>query len=129
MTAQPAVYFNTSTADAGTNSIVVDAAQQYQTMDGFGAAFTDSAAYLLYSVAQPSKLTSIMSDLFTTSGGGIGLSFMRIPMGATDIARSVYSFDDQRRERRTSRWRTFRLTTTRPTFCPSSRRPGRSTRR
>jgi glucosylceramidase len=95
MTAQPAVYFNTSTADAGTNSIVVDAAQQYQTMDGFGAAFTDSAAYLLYSVAQPSKLTSIMSDLFTTSGGGIGLSFMRIPMGATDIARSVYSFDDQ----------------------------------
>lgn len=34
------------------------------------------------------------SDLFTREGKGIGLSFMRIPMGASDIALSVYSFDD-----------------------------------
>jgi len=94
MAAQPNVNFSTSTAAAGTNTIVVDAAQQYQSMDGFGAAFTDSAAYLLYTVAQPGELTTTMSDLFTWSGKGIGLSFMRIPMGASDIARSVYSFDD-----------------------------------
>ena len=35
-----------------------------------------------------------MNDLFTRDGNGIGLSFMRNPMGASDIARSVYSFDD-----------------------------------
>jgi len=35
-----------------------------------------------------------MNDLFTRQGGGIGLSFIRNPMGASDIARSVYSFDD-----------------------------------
>ena len=94
MAAQPSINFTTSTAAAGTNTIVVDATQQYQTMDGFGAAFTDSAAYLLYQVAQPAELTSTMNDLFTWSGKGIGLSFMRIPMGASDIALSVYSFDD-----------------------------------
>ena len=95
MAPQPNVQFASSTADAGTNTITVDATQQYQTMEGFGAAFTDSAAYLLNEVATKSDLSSTMNDLFTRSGSGIGLSFMRSPMGATDIARSVYSYDDQ----------------------------------
>lgn len=95
MATQPTVMFAPTTADAGTNTIMVDSTQQYQTMDGFGAAFTDSAAYLLNEVATSSALSSTMSDLFTRSGNGIGLSFMRNPMGASDIARSVYSFDDQ----------------------------------
>jgi glucosylceramidase len=94
MATQPSVSFAASTAAAGTNAVVVDAAQQYQSMEGFGAAFTDSSAYLLHEIAQKSDLSSTMSDLFTRNGGGIGLSFMRNPMGATDLARSVYSFDD-----------------------------------
>jgi len=92
LAAQTAVNF--STGAAASNQIQVDEAQQYQTMEGFGAAFTDSACYLLEQVAQPAQLTSTMNDLFTRSGNGIGLSFMRNPMGGTDIARSVYSFDD-----------------------------------
>ena len=95
MAAQPATYFLTgSTADAGTNTIVVNPAQQYQTMEGFGAAFTDSAAYLLMKVEPAASLQATLGDLFTRNGNGIGLSFMRIPMGASDIALSVYSFDD-----------------------------------
>jgi glucosylceramidase len=92
MAAQPSVTFTATTT--GTNKVIVDENQQYQTMEGFGAAFTDSAAYLLHQVAQPSALTTTMSELFTRNGDGIGLSFMRNPMGASDIARSVYSFDD-----------------------------------
>jgi glucosylceramidase len=76
------------------NQVQVDETQQYQTIEGFGAAFTDSACYLLEQVAQPSQLTTTMNDLFTRTGNGIGLSFMRNPMGASDLARSVYSFDD-----------------------------------
>lgn len=95
MAAQPSVNFSTNTAEAGSNTVVVDATQQYQTVEGFGAAFTDSAAYLLEDVAQPSALTSALNDLFTRNGAGIGLSFMRNPMGASDIARTIYSFDDQ----------------------------------
>jgi glucosylceramidase len=95
MAAQPTVNFITgSTADAGTNTVAVDSTQQYQSIDGFGAAFTDSAAYLLMQVEPPASLTGTLSDLFTRNGGGIGLSFMRIPMGASDLALSVYSFDD-----------------------------------
>ncbi len=94
MAAQPSVNFTASTADAGTNTVVVDPTQQYQSIEGFGAAFTDSAAYLLMEVEPPSMLSGTLNDLFTLNGGGIGLSFMRIPMGASDLALSVYSFDD-----------------------------------
>jgi glucosylceramidase len=48
----------------------------------------------LNEVAQKPALTTTMSDLFTRTGNGIGLSFMRTPMGASDIARSQYSYDD-----------------------------------
>ena len=91
---QPSITFTARTASASDNIVLVDENQPYQSIEGFGAAFTDSAAYLLKEVAQPSALTSIMSDLFTRNGSGIGLSFMRNPMGASDIARTVYSFDD-----------------------------------
>jgi glucosylceramidase len=92
MAAQAAVTFTTTTA--GTNKIIVDESQTYQSIEGFGAAFTDSSAYLLKEVAQPMALSNTMNDLFTRNGSGIGLSFMRNPMGASDLARSVYSFDD-----------------------------------
>ena len=35
-----------------------------------------------------------MNKLFTRNNGGIGLSFMRIPMGSTDYGLSYYSYDD-----------------------------------
>ena len=92
---QPQAGTNFTTATASGNLIVVDETQTYQPIEGFGAAFTDSAAYLLNEVASPkSALTSTMNDLFTRNGSGIGLSFMRTPMGASDIARSQYSYDD-----------------------------------
>ncbi|MGD0939872.1 MAG: chitobiase/beta-hexosaminidase C-terminal domain-containing protein [Terracidiphilus sp.] len=95
MAAQPSVNFSTSTTDAGTNTVVVDSTQQYQSMEGFGAAFTDSAAYLLMKTEPSANLPATLNDLFTRNNSGIGLSFMRIPMGGSDIALSVYSYDDQ----------------------------------
>jgi glucosylceramidase len=89
---QTATLFTHNTA--GTNNVIVDETQTYQTIEGFGAAFTDSAAYLLEQVQPSSTQASTLSDLFTRTGNGIGLSFMRVPIGATDIARSLYSFDD-----------------------------------
>ncbi len=94
MAAQPAVNFTSTLPPTTANIIAVDENQQYQSIDGFGAAMTDSAAYLLHEVVPSSGLPGVMSDLFTRTGNGIGLSFIRNPMGASDIARSLYSFDD-----------------------------------
>jgi glucosylceramidase len=85
---------NFTTATATGNVVYVDETQTYQMIEGFGASFTDSAAYLLNEVAQKPALTQTINDLFTRTGNGIGLSFMRTPMGASDLARSQYSYDD-----------------------------------
>jgi glucosylceramidase len=91
MAAQPSLNFVSAVAGANDNIVLVDENQPYQAIEGFGAAFTDSAAYLLKEVAQPDQLASTMNDLFTRNGAGIGLSFMRNPMGASDIDRSIRS--------------------------------------
>ena len=92
MAPQQSVVFGTS--PASTNQLFIDESQQYQTIEGFGAAFTEASAYLLEQVVPTSALPQTLSDLFTRTGSGIGLSFMRNPMGATDLAQKVYSFDD-----------------------------------
>jgi glucosylceramidase len=93
MEPQPGMNFTANTG--GSNVIYVDETQTYQPIEGFGASFTDSAAYLLNEVVSPkSSLNAVMSDLFTRDGNGIGLSFMRTPMGASDLSRSIYSYDD-----------------------------------
>lgn len=94
MAAQPSVNFTSTLPGSSANIVAVDETQQYQSIDGFGASMTDSAAYLLHDVVPAGNLSGVMSDLFTRDGNGIGISFIRNPMGASDIARSVYSFDD-----------------------------------
>ncbi len=79
----------------GPRTVWIDDARRYQTVVGFGAAWTDSAAYLLNEVARPSARERALRELFTRRDGGIGLSFMRVPMGASDLARTRYSYDDR----------------------------------
>src|ERR1035438_9844160 len=74
-------------------TVSIDAAQTYQTMEGFGASMTDSAAYLLHQKVPPAALPDVMRSLFDRTNG-IGVGFLRNPMGASDLARSHYSYDD-----------------------------------
>ncbi|SPE55794.1 putative Glucan endo-1,6-beta-glucosidase [Verrucomicrobia bacterium] len=83
-----------SNGTGGTNCVVVDETQLYQPVEGFGAAFTDTTGYILNEVAGPLVRSNAMLKLFTRNSGGIGLSFMRLPMGASDLARFEYSYDD-----------------------------------
>src|ERR1700683_5782140 len=62
LAAQPALSF--STANGGGDLVYVDETQIYQTIEGFGAATTDSAMYLLNEVATPSQLSQAMTNLF-----------------------------------------------------------------
>jgi glucosylceramidase len=70
--------------------ITVDPTSTYQTMTGFGASFTDSSAWLVDNSPQRNQ---IMSKLFDPNSG-IGLDFLRQPIGASDFAQSLYSYDD-----------------------------------
>src|SRR5687768_4999928 len=76
-------------------TITVNENTTYQTFEGGGASFTDSAAWLLNSSNTISATTrnQVMKDLFDPVNG-IGLAFTRNPMGASDLARVNYSYDD-----------------------------------
>ena len=75
-------------------TVFLDERQRYQTIEGFGASFTDSSAWLMNNKIVPaSSLPMVMNSLFDHSAG-IGISFVRNPMGASDLSRSIYSYDD-----------------------------------
>jgi glucosylceramidase len=64
-------------------------------MTGFGAAFTDSSTWLLGTKLTASQQAAVLTSLFSPACG-IGLSFMRIPMGASDFIQALpfYTYDD-----------------------------------
>lgn len=80
-------------ADAERVAVAVDEQTAYQEMDGFGASFTDSSAYLIRRVLEPEQRAPLMKALFDAEEG-IGLSVLRNPMGASDYARGFYSYND-----------------------------------
>jgi glucosylceramidase len=91
---QTPVSFTAGTG-TGQQTITVDENTRYQQFEGAGASFTDTAAYLMNSSGALSAATrnATMTKLFDPVNG-IGLSFLRNPMGASDLARNSYTYDD-----------------------------------
>ncbi|HEX3762058.1 MAG TPA: ricin-type beta-trefoil lectin domain protein [Kofleriaceae bacterium] len=91
---QAAIAFAAGTAGNG-QTISVDETTRFQQFSGAGASFTDTAAWLMNGSGALSSATrsSVMQQLFDP-GAGIGLSFLRNPMGASDLARFDYTYDD-----------------------------------
>jgi glucosylceramidase len=89
----PPIPFKTATAAPTTQVIDVDPAQTFQTMDGFGFALTGGSAQLLMHM-DPAKRAGILHELFTTTGDGIGVSYLRLTIGSSDMNDHVYSYDD-----------------------------------
>jgi glucosylceramidase len=91
--AQPNIFFATRGNSSGLR-ITVDTAIQYQQMDGFGGSLTDSSAWLIWNKLSAAQQAMLMQQLFSPSAG-IGISFLRQPMGASDFSASGnYSYDD-----------------------------------
>jgi glucosylceramidase len=70
----------------GLVNVEVNDSQTYQTMVGFGAAFTDSSTFLMAELKSysSSAYNTLMQQLFSTSSG-IGLQFWRLPMTSSDF--------------------------------------------
>jgi glucosylceramidase len=88
---KPALTFGAS--GTGTRTITIDDARTYQCISGFGASFTDSSAWLIYTKLTEAQRNSIMEQMFSRTNG-IGLNWIRQPMGASDLALNFYSYDD-----------------------------------
>ncbi len=84
-----------ATSPGGNQNVTVDEGVTYQPFEGAGASFTDSAAWLMNSggiISAPTR-GQAMRDLFVPVNG-IGVGFIRNPMGASDLARFNYSYDN-----------------------------------
>src|SRR5262245_43091176 len=67
--------------------------RRYQEMVGFGAAVTDSSAWLIEKRLNDAQRAALLKELFGRDGG-LGLSFTRISIGASDFSLTHYSLDD-----------------------------------
>jgi glucosylceramidase len=73
--------------------IEVDPSRRYQAMVGFGAAITDASAWVIRLRMDPVQRAALMKDLFGPAPG-LHISFVRLPIGASDFSITHYSLDD-----------------------------------
>jgi glucosylceramidase len=75
--------------------ISIDESQTYQSIDGFGASLTDSSAWLLANAMTSAQRQAALKELFDPEVG-IGLTYLRQPMGTSDfrVSSSMGGHDD-----------------------------------
>jgi glucosylceramidase len=80
----------------GTNSnatIEVDTTQVYQPIDGFGYSLTGGSATLINKLATSDK-DALLKELFLADGSNIGVSYLRISIGASDLSAETFTYDE-----------------------------------
>lgn len=82
-----------SAAGEPDTTVTVDPSVTYQTVAGFGASMTEASAWALDQLTPSERARAL--DLLFDREKGIGISLLRQPLGASDFARSIYSYDDQ----------------------------------
>jgi glucosylceramidase len=82
-----------TSAPASGSVIDVDDTKTFQTIDGFGYALTGGSAQLLMRMT-PSARAAILHELFATKGSSIGVSYLRVSIGSSDLNDHVFTYDD-----------------------------------
>ena len=88
---KPSLQFSKSTDDAPT--IEIDDQKTFQTIDGFGFALTGGSAQHLAHM-DAAKRAALLKELFAVDGKNIGISYLRISIGSSDLNDHVFSYDD-----------------------------------
>ncbi|MEO5890797.1 MAG: glycoside hydrolase family 30 beta sandwich domain-containing protein [Ferruginibacter sp.] len=79
---------------ANSNAFIdVDSSQAYQTIDGFGYTLTGGSVTVINSLSASDK-ASLLTELFGATESSIGISYLRISIGASDLNATVFSYDD-----------------------------------
>jgi glucosylceramidase len=73
--------------------IEVNEKETYQTMDGFGFTLTGGSASHLIQMS-PAPRAALLKELFSTAGTNLGMSYLRVSIGASDLNETIFSYDD-----------------------------------
>jgi glucosylceramidase len=74
-------------------TINVDTTTTYQTIDGFGFCLSGGSASLINGL-DDTKKSALLNELFSTDASSIGISYIRITIGASDMSSGTFSYDD-----------------------------------
>jgi len=89
---QPSQAFKMSGSPSVENIIFINDGLTLQNVTGFGAAFTDSTAYLIKNLPAD-EYKKVLNNLFNRETG-IGISYIRLPISVTDFSLSNYTYDN-----------------------------------
>lgn len=79
---------------ANNNPVIeIDSTTKFQTVDGFGYTLTSGSASLINSLNAGVK-ANLLQELFGNTANDIGISYLRVSIGASDLSASVYSYND-----------------------------------
>ncbi|WP_428993105.1 glycoside hydrolase family 30 protein [Luteibacter rhizovicinus] len=82
-----------SAQDSSPADVVIDVNAKYQTMTGFGAAMTDSSAWLLQNKLNALQRNALLHELYGPPPN-LNLNMMRLTIGASDFSLKFYTLDD-----------------------------------
>lgn len=82
-----------STAMKTGTTVVVDDTQTFQTIDGFGYTLTGGSASLINGLPE-SRKAELLKELFSADGSGIGVSYLRLSIGASDLSAETFTYNE-----------------------------------
>lgn len=74
-------------------NILINPSEKFQTVDGFGYTLTGGSVEVINQLS-PAKKKELLQDIFGKSEKSIGVSYLRLSIGASDLNSSVFSYDD-----------------------------------
>ncbi|BAV08212.1 glucosylceramidase [Filimonas lacunae] len=78
---------------SGLPVINIDDSKRFQQMDGFGGTLTGGSAMVMERMEAKAR-KALLLQLFDTTGSNIGISYIRISIGASDLDEKTFSYND-----------------------------------
>jgi len=88
---QPDLFF--AAAANGNPTVTVDPSVAYQAMDGFGYTLTGGSATVINRLSTTAR-AALLQELFGRGEGELGISFIRLSIGASDLSAAPFTYDD-----------------------------------
>ena len=73
--------------------ITIDPLKKYQSVDGFGFALTGGSAQHMIRMSAPER-KKIIQELFGSGANDVGISYLRLTIGASDLNDHTFSYND-----------------------------------
>jgi len=83
----------TSSPSVNNVQLTINSTVTYQEMDGFGYTLTGGSALHIAKMSAPAR-ARLLQELFGTGTNDIGISYLRVSIGASDLDEKVFSYND-----------------------------------